>query len=233
MPAPKTLQDKNCVQCNELFTPTRGPLKYCSAECRSLARKKSDRTCKQCGQIYSPRQAHQKFCSHDCSAASMTVDKTVTCKVCGIVFERPHGKPRMYCSRSCSMKARMNGMKHSYNELETRTVAPDGWRYTQDGYLAKRIDGKQVMQHRLVMGQIIGRELKRTERVHHKNGRRDDNRIENLELWVGVERSKKDPHGVRLVDKVIDMLSSLQQHELLLVQKALEDKLHEFYIQSS
>ena len=44
---------------------------------------------------------------------------------------------------------------------------------------------------------------------------------------------EKDPHGVRLVDKVIDMLSSLQQHELLLVQKALEDKLHELYIQSS
>ena len=36
--------------------------------------------------------------------------------------------------------------------------------------------------------------------------------------------------GQRLVDKVIDMLSSLQQHELLLVQKTLEDKLHEFYI---
>ena len=63
--------------------------------------------------------------------------------------------------------------------------------------------------------------------VHHKNGDRQDNRPENLELWVGVERSKKDPHGVRLVDQVIDMLSSLQQHELLLVQKALEDKLHE------
>ena len=80
------------------------------------------------------------------------------------------------------------------------------------------------------MEQVIGRPLERHERVHHKNGDRQDNRPENLELWVGANRSKKDPHGVRLVDKVIDMLSSLQQHELLLVQMASEDKLHEFHI---
>ena len=63
------------------------------------------------------------------------------------------------------------------------------------------------------------------ERVHHENGDRQDNRPENLELWVGVERSKKDPHGVRLVDQVIDMISSSQQHELLLVQTVLQNKL--------
>ena len=59
MPAPKTLQDKNCVQCNELFTPTRGAQKYCGIECRSLARKKPDRTCQQCGQDFSPKHALQ------------------------------------------------------------------------------------------------------------------------------------------------------------------------------
>ena len=70
------------------------------------------------------------------------------------------------------------------------------------------------MQHRLVMAKTIGRALKKTERVHHKNGKRDDNRPENLELWTGVGTSKKDPHGVRVVDKVIDMIDSLTAEEL-------------------
>lgn len=143
-----------------------------------------------------------------------------------------------FCSRECSGKdlsSRQLGQKNAMwkgGEIVTghtgggyiKELAPNNPNADASGY---------VLQHRLVMEQVIGRPLERHERVHHKNGDRQDNRPENLELWVGVERSKKDPHGVRLVDKVIDMLSSLQQHELLLVQMALEDKLHEFYIQSS
>ena len=112
------------------------------------------------------------------------------------------------------MKARMNGMKHSYTEIQPKEKSVDGWHYTQDGYLAKKIDGKKVMQHRLIMSKHLGHPLKRTERVHHKNGKRDDNRIENLELWTGVNQSKKDPHGVRVVDKVLDMLTLLKPDEL-------------------
>ena len=65
------------------------------------------------------------------------------------------------------------------------------------------------MQHRLVMEEVIGRPLTRNDHVHHKNG----NRPENLELWTGVGTSKKDPHGVRLVDKVLDMIESLTAEE--------------------
>ena len=220
----KTLQPVPCKHCGKEFSPRSSVVRYCSIECRADARKRPKRKCQQCETMYRPRNTTQKFCSHECSAASMRADKRVACKVCGVEFERPHGKPRLYCSRSCSMKARMSGMAHSYTELQPRTFdAVDGWRTTQDGYLCKRISGKQILQHRLVMEQVIGRPLKPTERVHHKNGDRQDNRPENLELWTGVGTSKKDPHGVRVVDKVLDLIGSLTTDERKKVMAKLKE----------
>jgi hypothetical protein len=90
------------------------------------------------------------------------------------------------------------------------------WRVNAQGYVCMKSGRRLLLQHRVVMEEHLGRDLLRSENVHHVNGDRSDNRIENLELW-----STSQPSGQRVSDKltwareILSMYEPMSQKGLL------------------
>lgn len=86
-------------------------------------------------------------------------------------------------------------------DMDARVRRGPTWTINTNGYMSrtKYVNGKRVkeLQHRVIMAEHLGRELYPHENVHHINGDRADNRIENLELW-----NTSQPAGQRIEDKL-------------------------------
>lgn len=144
---------------------------------------------------------HKKYCSKECGFAARGLKlrkrETCSCENCGSSFELQAAWKRKgqhtgkYCSKACMYEHRAKFPElYAQKMREGRGNASGRWINAQ-GYV---MIGKQ-REHRLVMEQILGRKLESHENVHHKNGNRQDNRPENLELWV-----KQQPAGQRVKD---------------------------------
>lgn len=126
------------------------------------------------------------------------------------------GKRKTACrTLDCSFPARRNKADVSMGYCEQHFVGsrtdttPIGTRKVRkDGYIAVKVPrGVFEFEHRVVMESALGRKLTKGETVHHKNGVRTDNRIENLELWYA------QPSGQRVAD-LMDYLVENHRAEL-------------------
>lgn len=120
--------------------------------------------------------------------------KVYNCKNCGIVFKRSQSEIARgrvsYCSNKCSGMAHSGVNNPSYKR---------GYFINENGYKKVRVDGKYKYEHRYLVEQTLDRKLRPTEDVHHINGDKLDNRIENLKVLTKSEHTRL--HGNWIGDK--------------------------------
>lgn len=128
--------------------------------------------------------------------------------------DRPLRRGRSMCSvEGCDRVAEKRGycpahykrvLKHGDPRAAIPIKEVDGTGHMSHGYLQVNIPRElrylsggrtKMAEHRFVMARHLGRALRRDENVHHINGDKTDNRLENLELW-----SRSQPSGKRVED---------------------------------
>jgi HNH endonuclease len=86
-------------------------------------------------------------------------------------------------------------------------IAKSGYKFIHKKDHINSTSQGSIAEHVFIMSEHLKRPLMKGESVHHRNGIRNDNRIENLELWT-----KSQPSGQRVEDKIQWAKEFLETH---------------------
>ena len=120
-----------------------------------------------------------------CPRCRSQLDKR-PCRICGGLRQR-----KSKVCKKCYFKSKQ------YPYSQKKHKSKDGYLYVYYKTHPYADKSGRVLEHRLIFEKKLGRHLLPFESVHHKNTIRDDNRIDNLELWTGIQ-----PTGARVKDLV-------------------------------
>ena len=148
--------------------------------------------CEQCGQEFqAPPSQGARFCDRDC------YDKfrrgVYKCDFCGKTFERFKSRAKRYkgnfCSPDCSEKFHKRENHQRWNGGESKS---NGYVYIYKPKHPQAVN-KRVKRARLKMEKHLNRVLKPEEIVHHRNGDKTDDSIENLVITTRKEHPNLHP----------------------------------------
>jgi len=171
-------------------------------------------SCMECGIEFNRKESEiQKsdkyFCNAKCWGKSKDTRISYTCMFCGKEFlARPATptNPHRFCTRKCYT---------DWNKGSNHPKYKDGKCHAKNGYVyISTAKNNGQSEHRLIYEKFLGRELTNDEFVHHRNGIRHDNRIENLELW-----NTAHPPGRRVDDTIEWAKKFLEQYGYIVFEQ--------------
>lgn len=187
-----------CENCGQPFL-SKNKKKFCSFKC-SIIKNSKDRIarghygyCAWCKkpnkQSYHADGSFPMFCSHVCAGEyrkSLRPEANRICKNCGKHFRtnpayiKRRKSAGLFCNRECF--------------YEFKRKNPSKF-IDAEGYM--RV-GARTREHRLVIEKHLNRKLKKEEHVHHINGNKLDNRVENLEVLSCKEHHFKHERRTKI-----------------------------------
>jgi hypothetical protein len=224
---------------------------FCSTNCHfEQLKKDSTKTeveCDFCGKKhYKNKSCLNRNSRYFCSKICMKSKIILQCKMCSKEFRKAGYHDNYGMCRNCYIKDYYKKnpdkleKKRSINRIRQRIkngtpidipIRPkkntkgyldsSGYKIVYKDVTANTWECGRIHEHVWIMSHFLGRPLTDKETVHHKNGIRDDNQIENLELW-----SSSHPPGQRVSDKIKFYKEFLESYGAKVDLKDMEFFLH-------